>query len=307
MLAVIVPVAAQVAATRQTLDYLARQRDQGFTLEIAVVAAEPPPRVERLLASYGGVVRRVIIPTGAGLGGAIAAGVAATKGEDLVCLPPHTLPRPDWLRSLRDYAAAHPRAAVIGSLLVDVRDRVEHAGLVIGDDGLPHRLYAGFPADHVAVRSSRPVRAVSLMGAWWRRSAYEGVGGLVDDLDDLTLCADFCLRLAAHSETVHLYAASPLCWLGDAGLTETSPDSGAARRFRARWGSFAPDDFSRYLADGMARVEYLSPRLMRWMLDATMAEVDAVARAREVESLLRQYEVSLARLAHSSGVADERL
>ncbi|MCW5850218.1 MAG: glycosyltransferase family 2 protein [Anaerolineae bacterium] len=293
MLSVIVPVEGQVAATRQTLDYLARQRDEGLALEIIVVAAEPPPRVEWLLADYGNAVRRVSVPTGVGLGRAIAAGVAAVRGEYLVCLPPPTLPRPDWLRTLRDYGEAHPEVAVIASLIVDVRDRIEHAGLVIGGDGLPHRLYVGFPADHAAARSSRPVRAVSLLGAWWRRADYEAVGGVADDLDDLTMCADFCLRLDERGDSVHLCAASPLCWLGGPGLAETSPDSDAARQFRARWEGLAPDDLSRYLADSLARVEYLSPRLMRWTLDPAMAQVDPAARAREVESLLREYEARL--------------
>lgn len=289
MLTVIVPVAAQVAATRQTLDYLLRQRGQGLDVAIVVAATEPPDPVERLLAGYGDAVRRVDIPDGGGLSRAIAAGAAATQGDSLVCLPPHTLPRPNWLRALRDYAEAHPEAAVVGSLVVDVWDRVTHAGLVVGADGLPHRLYAGFPADHRAVRLSRPVRAVSLAGAWWRRDAYAAVGGLADDLDDLTASADVCLRLAEQGHTVHLCAASPLCWLGGAGLADTDPTSEAARAFRARWaGRVAPDDVSRYLADGLAQIEYLSPRLMRWTLDSSMAEVDQAARTAEVERRLRE-------------------
>lgn len=298
MLTALVPVATQVAGTRQTLDYLLRQAGQGLDLEVVVVAAAPPPRVERLLAGYGKAVRRVAVPAGAGLAQALAAGTAAARGNAVVCLPPDALPRPDCLRALRDYAEAHPDAAVIGSLVVDPRDRVVHAGLVVGGDGLPHLLYAGFPANHPAVRSSRPVRAVSLAGAWWRRDACDAVGGLTADLDDLTAAADLGLRLVGAGHAAHLCAASPLCWLGGP-WAETPPESEAAGRFRERWaGRLLPDDLSRYLADGLVQLEYLSPRLMRWTLDPAAVQVDEVARAAEVEVLLR--ELSAVRPSRSS-------
>ena len=47
-----------------------------------------------------------------------------------------------------------------------------------------------------------------------------------------------------------------------------------------------PDDLSRYLADGLVQMEYLSPRLMRWTLDPAVAQVDEAARAAEVAALL---------------------
>ena len=44
--------------------------------------------------------------------------------------------------------------AIVGAKLLFPNDTVQHAGVVICQDGNPRHLYAGFPADHPRGRTS---------------------------------------------------------------------------------------------------------------------------------------------------------
>jgi hypothetical protein len=64
----------------------------------------------------------------------------------VVLLNNDTTPHPGWLDALVGCAVEHPAAAAVGARLLHLDGTVQHAGVVIGRDRLPHHAYAGFPA-----------------------------------------------------------------------------------------------------------------------------------------------------------------
>src|SRR5439155_17167350 len=88
-------------------------------------------------------------------------GVAAAEGDELVFLNNDTIPTKGWLDAMLAYAKDRPRVAVVGSKLLFPNDTVQHAGVIICQDGNPRHLYTGFPADHPAVNRSRRLQAVT--------------------------------------------------------------------------------------------------------------------------------------------------
>ena len=93
------------------------------------------------------------------------------------------------------YADEHPAAAVVGSKLLFPNDTVQHAGVVICQDGNPRHIYAGFPGDHPAVNKSRRFQAVTAACMLVRRGAFEQAGGFDPAFRNCLEDADLCLRL----------------------------------------------------------------------------------------------------------------
>src|SRR6185295_9859186 len=108
-------------------------------------------------------------------------GAAAARGELLVFLNNDTEPRPGWLDALVEHADAHAEAAAVGAKLLFPDDTVQHAGVVICQDGRPRHLYAGFPADHPAVEKPRAFQAVTAACMLVRRDAFDRAGGFDQD------------------------------------------------------------------------------------------------------------------------------
>ena len=152
---------------------------------------------------------------------------------------------------------AIPPAAAVGAKLLYPTGTVQHAGVVIGQDGYPHNLYAGFPADHPAVNRSRRLQAVTGACMLVRRAAFERVGGFdtgfLNSLEDV----DLCLRLGEAGGEVHYcHEAS--------SSTSSRPRAGRQDRFersvalyRERWRDrVRRDDLAVYVEDGLIEVEY---------------------------------------------------
>ena len=56
-----------------------------------------------------------------------------------------TIPLRGWLDALVEDADGNPDTAVVGAKLLFPNDTVQHAGVVVCQDGNPRHLYAGFP------------------------------------------------------------------------------------------------------------------------------------------------------------------
>ena len=96
------------------------------------------------------------------------------RGDRLVFLNNDTEPRAGLARGAgRLRGGQSGRPTVVGAKLLYPTGAIQHAGVVFGQDGYPHNLYAGFPADHPAVNHSRRLQAVTAACALVRRDAFE--------------------------------------------------------------------------------------------------------------------------------------
>lgn len=254
---IIVPVHGRAALTRQCLDAILAEPPQA-SFEIVVVDDASQDSTPELLAGYGNAIRVIARPNTGGFAAACNDGAAAAEGEYLVFLNNDTIPLSGWLDALVEYAEHHPRAAVVGSKLLFPDETIQHAGVVICQDGNPRHLYAGFPADHPAVNKSRRFQAVTAACALVRRGAFERVGGFDTAFHNCLEDTDLCLRLAERGHEVHYCHESVLRHLESVSRGRRSKEiERNAQLFRERWGERARrDDLDYYIEDGLLRLRY---------------------------------------------------
>ncbi|HEU5104700.1 MAG TPA: glycosyltransferase family 2 protein [Solirubrobacterales bacterium] len=284
---IVVPVHGKAELTRACLDGVLA--DLPGDCEVIVVDDASPDSTPQLLAGYGEAIRVVSREQNGGFAVACNDGAAAARGELLLFLNNDTEPRSGWLQALRGYAAAHPEAAVVGAKLLYPGEVVQHAGVVFGQDGYPHHLYAGFPAEHPAACHPRRLQAVTAACMLVRREAFEGAGGFDAGFHNSLEDVDLCLRIGAAGGEVHYCPDAVLVHLESASRGRSDRFERSVSLYRERWrGRVRRDDLEVYASDGLLAVEYAESHPVRLRVDPQLAIVDR-GREEEIERLLEGY------------------
>jgi GT2 family glycosyltransferase len=297
---IVIPVHNRAAITRQCLESIFAD-PPGLPFEIIVVDDGSTDSTPELLGDYGKEIKVVRRDAGAGFATACNEGAAAAKGDYLVFLNNDTVPHPGWLDELVRYAEQHPEAAVVGSKLLYPDGTIQHAGVIISQEGYPRHLYAGFPGDHPAVNKSRPFVAVTFACALVRRKLFEKVGRLETAFRNSFEDVDLCFRLAEEGHESHYCHKSVVYHLESVSRgRRTEDDRYNAKLLRERWAHrLQPNDFAYYLEDGLLKVGYPETYPLQWQISPRLAlhsgpdSVDEVRRllderSREVFKLLRE-------------------
>lgn len=245
---------------------------------IVVDDASSDRTVERF-SSYDGCVEIVAREHNGGFAKACNDGARAAGDVDhLVFLNNDTIPIPGWLDALVADAAAHPAAAAIGAKLLYPNGSVQHAGVAIGQDRVPHHLYAGFPGEHPAV--NRPKRVVAATAACLlvRRAAFQELDGFDAAFHNGYEDVDFCLRLGELGHEVRYCPWSVLYhlesvtrWADERARQATHNEVLYGERWRER---VVPDDVEHYLADGLISIEYGPAFPVRMSISPQLATVE---------------------------------
>jgi GT2 family glycosyltransferase len=284
---VIVPVHGCAALTRRCLETLLAELPADC--EAIVVDDASPDSTPELLRGYGERLRIVSLPENRGFAGACNAGAVAAAGAALVFLNNDTEPRPGWLEALLSYAERHPRADVVGAKLVYPTGAVQHAGVVIGQDGYPHNLYAGLPEERPEVDRSRRLQAVTGACMLVRRQAFEALGGFdrgfFNSLEDV----DLCLRAGQRGGEVHYCHEAVVVHLESASRGRGERFERSLALWRRRWReTVRRDDLEVYAADGLLQLEYAAAYPLRLTVSPRLGIVDD-GRREELEPLLEAY------------------
>jgi len=281
---VVVPVFNRASVTRHCLDALLGQLPDG--VEVIVVDDGSRDATPELLRTYGERVRVVTHERNAGFAVACNDGAAASSAEFIVFLNNDTLPVGRWLEELVEYAKRNERAAVVGAKLIYPNDTIQHAGVVICQDGVPRHVYAGFPVDHPAVSRSRRFQIVTAACALVRREAFEEVGGFDASFSNGYEDVDLCLRLGESRHEIHYCAESSLYHLEmvTRGYGSNEPNH---HLYMRRWaGRIRPDDFDYYLEDGLIGVTYDDYFPVAMSISPLLATIDADTRDGALDRLL---------------------
>jgi GT2 family glycosyltransferase len=284
---IVIPVHGKAELTRACLD--AVLADLPGNCEVVVVDDASPDPTPQLLAGYGEAIRVVSRERNGGFAVACNEGAAAARGELLLFLNNDTEPRAGWLEALRGYATAHPEAAVLGAKLLYPGEVVQHAGVVFGQDGYPHHLYAGFPAKHPAVCHPRRLQAVTAACMLVRRDAFEAAGGFDTGFHNSLEDVDLCLRIGAAGGEVHYCPDAVLVHLESASRGRSDRFERSVSLYCERWRQRVHrDDLEIYASDGLLAVEYADTHPVRLRVDPLLAIVDR-GREEEIERLLEGY------------------
>jgi GT2 family glycosyltransferase len=284
---IVIPVHGRAHLTERCLDLVLA--DLGPDCEVVVVDDASEDGTPELLAGYGERIRVVRLDANAGFATACNRGAAAASGERLVFLNNDTEPQPGWLAALRRYADAHPRAAVVGAKLLYPTGVVQHAGVVFGQDGYPHHLYAGFPGEHPAVCHPRRLQAVTAACMLVERAAFEEAGGFDPGFHNSLEDVDLCLRIGEAGGEVHYCDQAVVVHLESASRGRQDRFERSVALYRERWRErVRRDDLDVYVGDGLLAVEYADTHPIRLSVDPELAVVDR-GREEEIEQLLEGY------------------
>jgi GT2 family glycosyltransferase len=285
---IIVPVHGRAGLTRQCLDTILDQ-PPAVTFELVVVDDASKDETPRLLESYGDRVKAVRLDTNQGFAGACNAGAEAAVGNLLVFLNNDTIPVAGWLDSLLAHVDAHPAAGIVGAKLLFPNETIQHAGVVVCQDGNPRHLYAGFPAGHRAVNVSRRFQAVTAACMLVRRETFDAVAGFDEAYLNCLEDTDLCLRAGEAGYEVHYCHGSVLYHLESVSRGRRSKEiERNAKLFRERWkGRARRDDIDYYVADGLLKVRYRDVYPVGFELAPELAFVSGAGRE-AIDRLLEQ-------------------
>lgn len=293
---IVIPVHGRAHLTERCLDLVLEGLDDGC--EVVVVDDASADGTPALLGGYGERIRVVRLEETAGFATACNRGAAAAAGERLLFLNNDTEPRPGWLSALRRHAEAHPEAAAVGAKLLYPTGAVQHAGVVFGQDGYPHHLYAGFPADHPAVCHPRRLQAVTGACMLVERAAFEEAGGFDPGFHNSLEDVDLCLRIGAAGGEIHYCDEAVLVHLESASRGRGDRFERSVSLYRERWRDrVSRDDLDAYVADGLLAVEYADTHPVRLGVDPALAVVDRGGEE-ETERLLEAHARQSADLLH---------
>ena len=298
---VVVPVHGREALTKRCLESVMEARPVALD-EVIVVDDGSTGATRDVVDALGEGIRYVRLSSNSGFAVACNAGARAARSVDfLVFLNNDTVADPGWLDTLVAYAV-NQDADIVGPKLLYPNDTVQHAGVVICQDGLPRNLYAGFPADHRAVSRSRRLQAVTGACMLVRRPLFEEMHGFDAGFRNCMEDVDFCLRAGRNGAIAHYCADATLHHLESASRGRSAADAAAAvRRFRERWrGQVRPDDVDVYLKDGLITIGYDTLYPVQFDVAPELAALRTRHRRDAVERLLTEQTRRCADLLHET-------
>jgi GT2 family glycosyltransferase len=109
-----------------------------------------------------------------------------------------------------------PEVGAVGARLVNPSDTVEHAGIVLGVNGIAQPAFRGFPAEHPGanrqLQITRNCSAVSGACLLTRREVVQEVGGFDESLPDGFADIDLCLKMRRAGYLVVYTPFAKLYW-----------------------------------------------------------------------------------------------
>jgi glycosyltransferase involved in cell wall biosynthesis/tetratricopeptide (TPR) repeat protein len=205
-----------------------REAASGQEYELVLVRSQPSGSPVQGATS-------VLIGEQAGLVARWNAGARAAWGELLVFVSADAIPLPGWLDALVEVHQSRPDAGAVGSKVIGLDGTIEHAGLVIGPERTPYRLYQGEAPLEPYVSRPRIMPAVAAEGMVTARARFVEVGGFDETLGEDLADADLCLRLRGRGLPI-LYAPNAVLRSRGRSAAGTREDfRRSAREFAARW------------------------------------------------------------------------
>jgi glycosyltransferase involved in cell wall biosynthesis len=167
---------------------------------------------------------------------------------------------PDWLTVMAEHVQ-RPETGAVGPRLISPSGTIEHAGLVLGVNGIAQSAFRGFPAEHPGVnrqlQMTRNYSAVAGACLLMRREVFQGIDGFDEKLSNALADVDLCLKMRRAGYLIVYTPLARLCW-------DPSPpeevDASAEVIMRQRW------------SDVLKRDPYYNPNLSRQSADFSLGE-----------------------------------
>jgi O-antigen biosynthesis protein len=142
---------------------------------------------------------------------------------------------PEWLTIMAEHLQRREVGAV-GARLLSSSGAIEHAGIVLGVNGIAQPAFRGFPAEHPGINRqlqvTRNCSAVSSACMLTRREAFKRVGGFDESLSGALADVDLCLKIRRAGYLIVYTPFAKLYWYE---TEPEKPDANDAAILRERW------------------------------------------------------------------------
>jgi GT2 family glycosyltransferase len=105
---------------------------------------------------------------------------------------------PEWLTMMAEHIQ-RPEVGAVGARLLSSSGTIEHAGIVLGVNGIAQPAFRGFPAEHPGanrqLQVTRNCSAVSSACMLTRRDVFQQAGGFEENLSGVLGDVDLCLKI----------------------------------------------------------------------------------------------------------------
>ena len=166
----------------------------------------------------------------------------------------------DWLTVMAEHVQ-RPEVGAVGARLLNPNDTIEHAGIVLGVNGIAQPAFRGFPAEHPGanrpLQVTRNCSAVSGACMLTRREVFEEVGGLDEGLTESLADIDLCLKIRRAG---HLIVYTPFARLYCHEPHHDKIDPAGETIMRERW------------SGDLQRDPYYNPNLSRECADFSLGK-----------------------------------
>jgi hypothetical protein len=148
----------------------------------------------------------------------------------------------DWLTIMAEHVQ-RPEVGAVGARLINPNGTIEHAGLVLGVNGIAQSAFHGFAAEHPGVNRQlqmiRNYSAVSGACMLTRRDVFQQIGGFDATLSHEFAEVDLCLKMRRAG---YLIVYTPFAKLYWNALAREKPDSTGEAIMRQRWSDVLEQD-----------------------------------------------------------------
>jgi GT2 family glycosyltransferase/ADP-heptose:LPS heptosyltransferase/predicted SAM-dependent methyltransferase len=244
---IVVPSFNPTSNTRQCLDAVfANTRE--FPLEVLVVDDASTDAAGSLMEPYGERIKIIRNETNQGFTKSVNIGAQAARGEYLVILNNDTLPERGWLKELVQALEYNPEVGIAGPKLLYPDDRtIQHAGLVINEDGVAEHIYRHMPEDYPAANRFRKFRALTGACLVMKRDYFVRLGGFDEAFYNGAEDTDLCFRVLEDGKAVQFCPTSVvLHYEGSSRGLNPSTDSQNRRLLAKKWPHYLKPDIHEY-------------------------------------------------------------
>src|SRR6266568_2860656 len=166
----------------------------------------------------------------------------------------------DWLTIMAEHIQ-RPEVGAVSARLLNPNDTIEHAGIVLGVNGIAQPAFRGFPAEHPGVNRqlqvTRNCSAVSGGSMLTRREVFQEVGGFDEGLPESLADIDLCLKMRRAGYLIVYTPFATLYW-HEPHHVKIDPTGEAT--MRERW------------SDNLRRDPYYNPNLSRECADFSLGK-----------------------------------
>jgi O-antigen biosynthesis protein len=166
----------------------------------------------------------------------------------------------DWLTIMGEHVQ-RPEVGAVGARLINPNGTIEHAGLVLGVNGIAQSAFHGFPAEHPGVnrqlRMTRNYSAITGACLLMRREVFQEIGGFDETLSDEFADIDLCLKMRRAGYLIVYTPLAKLWWNASSG---DEIDTRSEAIMRQRW------------SDVLERDPYYNPNLSRERTDFSLGD-----------------------------------